>query len=117
MQVAGWSKTRHPKGVASSGLAFQETWSDRWGQQQGILGCRPTQKSGRAGIGILRSVFEGEDPLQLAIHRKEVWQGLEEGRRRGSQLACGWGQEEAQQRTKSRVRNLDTVPRGETGPL
>lgn len=82
MQVAGWSKTRHPKGVASSGLAFQDTRSDRWGQQQGILGRGPTQKSGRAGIGILRSVFEGEDPLQLAIHGKEVWQGLEEGRRK-----------------------------------
>ena len=64
-QAAGWSKIQHPKGVASSGLAFQDIQSDRWDQQQGILGLRPTQKSRRAGIGLLRSVFQSEDPLQL----------------------------------------------------
>lgn len=62
-QAAGRSKIQHPKGVASSGLAFQDIQSDRWDQQQGILGLRPTQKSRRAGIGLLRSVFQGEDPF------------------------------------------------------
>lgn len=65
--VAGWSKLQRPEGVASSGLAFQHTLSDRWGQQQGIFGHRPSQESGRPGVGRLRSVWEGEDPVQLAV--------------------------------------------------
>lgn len=58
VQTAGWSKTECPKGLASLGLAFWHTPSVRWGQQQGILGHRPTQKSDRPGIGILTSVCE-----------------------------------------------------------
>lgn len=54
------------KGCSKFRPGISDTLSDRWDQQQGILGHRPTQKSGRAGIGILRSVFKGENPLQLA---------------------------------------------------
>lgn len=73
---------------------ISHTQSDRWGHQQGILGREPVQKSGGAGIGILRSVFEGEDSLQLAVHGHSVqsWERklAGTGRDGDSQPACGW---------------------------
>lgn len=76
VQTAGWSKTECPKGLASSGLAFWHTPSVRWGQKQGILGHRPTQKSDRPGVGIMRSVCE-----EMAI--AQLWlKGAGEGARK-----------------------------------
>lgn len=116
VQGAGWSKIQRPKGVASSGLAFQDTQSDRWGQPQGILGHRPTQKSGRAGTGILRSVPEGEVPPQRAALEssvqpgREAWQWLRRGGEKrfpvGMWLEATAGPEEDQEQS----RELGYVP-------
>lgn len=60
------------KGCSKFRPGISDTQSDRWDQQQGILGHGPTQKSGRAGIGVLRSVFKGENPLQLALRGSSI---------------------------------------------
>lgn len=49
---------RVSKGFSKFGPGALAYPSVRWGQKQGILGHRPAQKSGRPGVGIMRSVCE-----------------------------------------------------------
>lgn len=80
-------RDRASKGCSKFRPGISDTPSDRWDQQQGILGHRPTQKSGRAGIGVLRSVFKERIPSSwhfmgaVFSPGKEDWQWLGEGRR------------------------------------
>lgn len=108
---------RASKGCNKSRPGTSDPPSDRWDQQQGILGHRPTQKSGRAGLGVLRSMFKGENPLQLAPHGSSIqpWERRLAGdgggeRNSDSQAACGQGQGEAQKGDLKQSRKLRVLP-------